>query len=285
MTASRQHALRARTALALRRFNAWWEGYAFNAALEAAEIERRLAGAFQPSVDVPQLIWGRDRDEPGDPAWTMRHARALGLGARSRVMIFGAGGGAVLRDARAGARWQVSGLARSVRRVRGLDLKSYDETLGALDRQSADGALVFFELHRDGDPGAFARYCAEFLKPGAPVAVIDYALARADARARAVFDGPLPGAPRLASDYVRILRECGFSTSDVADETRLFLPLVSRGWTNWRRAYEAARAVADARARAEAMRYLAAYADAWADRFEALKAGTLAVTRILARRL
>ncbi len=282
---TRQKALRTRTALALRRFSAWWEGYDFHPALEAADVERALAPAFQPAFDIPQLIWGPGRDEPGDAAWTMRHARALGLGHGSRVTIFGAGAGGPLRDAKTGARWRVSGLGRRAYRVRGLDLRSYDETQGALDRQSADGALVFFELHRDGDPAAFARYCGEFLKPGAPVAVIDFALARADSRVRAAFDGLLPGAPRLSSDYVRILRDSGFAVNDVGDETRLFLTLVSRGWTNWRRAYDAAAAVSDARLRTEAVRYLSDYAGVWAERFEALKSGALQVTRILARRL
>ena len=236
MTAQRQTALRTQTTLALRRFNAWWEGYDFNEALERGDIEAGCIAPEAPATEIPPLIWGEGRDEPGDPAWTMRHARTLGLAAKSRVMIFGAGAGAPLRDAKAGARWTVSGLARASTPARGLDLKSYDQAMAHLERQASDGAIVFFELHRDGDPGAFARFCTEYLKPGAPVAFVDFALARPESRMRCGFDGCLPGAPRLASDYIRILRDSGFSTSDVVDETRLFLPLIARGWTGWRRA-------------------------------------------------
>jgi hypothetical protein len=285
MTVLRQKVLAAETALALRRFNAWWEGYAFDAAAEKADIESRAKRALPPDLEIPPLIWGVGRVEPGDPSWSMRHARALGLGPKSRVTVFGAGAGAPLLDLKAGARWTVRGLGRVAYAARGLNLGTYDEAMAPSDPQAADGAIVFFELHRDGDPAAFARYAAEFLKPGAPAAFVDFALTRAEPRMRSGFDSRLPGAPRLAADYARILKDSGFGVGDVVDETRLFLPLIARGFAGWRRAYEAARAQADRCARAEAVRYLGDYAAVWADRFESLKSGALQVVRISARRL
>jgi hypothetical protein len=284
MTAMRQNDFRVKTALALRRFNAWWEGYAFDPALERTEIETRKV-FLPPEMEIPALIWGEGRDEPGDAAWSLRHARSLGLAPKSRVAIFGAGGGASLRDVKAGARWNAFGLGRKEQRAKGFDLKSYDEAMAGLDRQAADGALVFFELHRDGDPAAFARFSIDFLKRGAPAAFVDFALARPDVRLRAGFDGLLPGAPRLAAEYARILKDSGFSVTDTSDETRLFLGLIARGFAGWRKAYEAAAARADDASRAEALRYLSAYAALWADRFDALKSGALQVVRIAARKL
>jgi hypothetical protein len=281
----KQQGLKTQAELALRRFNAWWEGYAFDPALEKADIESRRQISAPPEFDIPPLLWGAGRDEPGDPAWSMRHARSLGLGPKSRVTIFGAGQGASIRDMKTGARWNAAGMARRTQKMRGLDLKCYDEAMTGIERGASDGAVIFFELHRDGDPCSFARFVAEHLKPGAPAAFIDFALAKIDSKIGGGFDGLQPGAPRLAFEYIRMLKEAGFHAVDVVDETRVFLPLVARGWSSWRRAYEAASQRPNIAGRAESLRYLSEYAHMWAERFEALKSGALQVVRLPARRL
>lgn len=281
---SREEVWRGRMTLAARRFNAWWEGYAFDGALEHADIASRRRGLMTPpEFEIPQLIWGAGRNEPGDAAWTMRQARSLGLALKARVMIFGAGGGAPLKDVRAGARWTAAGLTRQPVHTRGLDLKTYDEASAQPKHAAAEGALAFFELHRDADPAAFARMTAGFLRPGAPTAFVDFAVSKPGARLKSSFTAIAPGAPRTAADYVRALKESGFAAGDVIDETRAYLPLIARGWSGWRRAYDAACGRPDIAARAEAMRFLGDYANLWAERFDALKSGALQVVRLPAR--
>ena len=284
MTASRQNVLRSETALAFRRFNAWWEGYAFDAAAEALDIERALRRTERPDREIPQLIWGRGREEPGDPAWTMRHARLLGLDLKARVVVLGAALGGPIRDLKHGARWKVSGYARIREKVKGLDVAPYESALARINRASADGGLAFFELHRDADPAMIALFAAEIVRPNAPFAFVDFTTARKGARLKSCFDGPWGGSPRQTEQFAELLEKSGFRIADAVDETRAFLPLVSRGWAHWRDAYSRALRFSDRRARADYLRLLAAYAHLWAERFDAIKAGQLQVTRILARK-
>ncbi|MGE0408839.1 MAG: hypothetical protein AB7P23_06200 [Amphiplicatus sp.] len=282
---SRINGVRGRLALAGRRVHAWWEGYAFDPALERADIAERL-GEPAPgdiTIEIAELIWGAGRIEPGDPAWTMRHARTLGLPTNARVIVFGAGGGAPLRDLKIATRWKVSGLSRSAFRAPGLNLKSYDAALTRAAKTAADGAISFFELHRDADPAAFARFVGEFLRSNAAVSFVDYTMARKHARLKGCFPETAPGAPRVAADTIRVLKEAGFAVSDAVDETRLFTPLIAKGFSHWRRAYEAAKA-APARQRVDMLRFFSDYAHLWAERLDALKAGHLQVTRFQARK-
>lgn len=275
---------RRRAALAARAFDAWWEGYAFDPVRARAEIAAGGRAIERPAAEIPELIWGAGRLEPGDAAWTMRHARALGLGARSKVSIFGAGRGAAVQDVRAGARWIADGYSREAHGRRGAPIKSYDEAMTRLQRASDDGALVFFELHRDPDPSTFARFVGEFLKPNAPAAFVDFVLPRAGQRIRDCFTEIAPGSPRSAAEFAKAIREAGFAPGEAADETRAFVPLIARGWRRWRRAYEAALAVEGGVRRADAMGFLSDYARLWAERFDALKSGALQVVRIPARK-
>lgn len=273
---------RARLATAGRRFNAWWEGWAYDEV--AKTTQDTTVGAFEIDAEVAQSIWGEGRADPGDPAFTMRHARALGLATRAEIIVFGAGLGAPLRDLKSGTRWKATGFSRFPARVSGVRLKSYDAAMTRVSRHAADGALCLFELHRDADPAGFARVVAEHVKPGAPIAFVDYATARKAVRLASCFPEEAPGAPRCAADYAKALKEAGYLVGDVVDETRAFTPLIAKGWRDWRRAYEAARAAPDARQRALRLRFLAAYAQLWAERLEALRSGQLQVVRIQARK-
>lgn len=276
--------LRARIAISGRRFHAWWEGYAFDADLERADIAERYgapAGAGGVEAGVAEMIWGAGRREPGDPAWTMRHARTLGLPAKARVIVFGAGGGAPLRDLKAATRWKVSGLAREPAHAPGVALSTYEQALTRPAKVEADGGLILFDLHRDPDPVAFARFAGGLLKPGAPVSIVDFATARKGVRFKSCFADAFP---RTAAETIRSLKESGFAVSDTIDETRIFAPLIAKGWARWRRVYETARAAPDARRRAAALRFLADYAHVWAERLDALKSGQLQVMRFQARK-
>jgi hypothetical protein len=216
----------------------------------------------------------------------MRHARALDLPPKSAVAVFGAETGAPLRDLKTGARWRTVGFARNACRRRGLRISSYEEAMARPRRVRADGALALFELHRDPDPAAFTRFVSDVLKPGAPVAFVDFVLPRSGLRLRSSFNEIAPGSPRPIADYNRAMREAGLAPGEPVEETRSFAGLIARGWMNWRRAYNAAVAVdAGSAARAEALRFLGQYADLWAERYEALKRGNLQVMRIPARKV
>ncbi|MEX0645029.1 MAG: hypothetical protein WD076_06950 [Parvularculaceae bacterium] len=283
----RASGVQGRLQFAARRFHAWWEGYAFDPGLESADIAERL-GEGKPheglEYAIAELIWGAGRHEPGDPAWTMRHARTLGLPTKAHVVVFGAGGGAPLRDLKAATRWKVAGLSRVATRLKGFDHRTYDAALTRPLKTGADGAISFFELHRDADPAAFARFASELLRPSAAISFVDYTLARKGARLKGCFPEAAPGAPRVAADTIRMLKEAGFAVSDTVDETRLFTPLIVKGWAQWKRAYEAANAAGPARQRGEMLRFLSGYAHLWAERLDALKAGHLQVSRFQARK-
>lgn len=271
-----------------RRFNAWWEGYAFDAEAERAALAAEADASRAPEGpfehDIAQSIWGEGRLDPGDPAWSMRHARTLGVALKAEIVILGAGAGAPVKDLKHGTRWRLSGYSRIPSKLKGLDVIPYEAALSRINRASADGGLCFFELHRDQDPAMIALFAAELVKPNAPVAFVDFTTARRGARLKSCFVEPWGGSPRQADQFAELLEKSGFRVNDSVDETRAFLPLVSRGWSHWRGAYSRALEFSDRRMRAEYLHLLAQYAHLWAERFDAIKAGQLQVTRILARR-
>ncbi len=272
-----------------RRFNAWWEGYAFDASKEHAAIAASAGEPARASMgpfdqEIATAIWGEGRLDPGDPAWTMRHARTLGLSLKSDVVILGAGLGGPVRDLKNGTRWKLSGYARVKERIKGHDIIPYEAALTRINRASADGGLCFFELHRDLDPAMIGLFAAELVKPNAPFAFVDFTVARKGARLKSCFADPWGGSPRSSDQMAEMLEKSGFRITDVVDETRAFLPLVARGWSRWRDAYARALILSDKRERADYLRLLASFAHLWAERFDAIKAGQLQVMRFQARR-
>jgi len=279
---------RSRLELENRRFNAWWEGYAFDAARERAAIAARAVSADEPvgppDQAIAAAIWGEGRLDPGDPAFTMRHARTLGVDLKASVVVLGAGLGAPLRDLKHGTRWRLSGYSRIKDRLKGVDVIPYEAALSRINRASSDGGLSFFELHRDNDPAMIALFAAELVKPNAPFVFVDFAVARKGARLKSCFADPWGGSPRQADEFADLLDKSGFRVSDAVDETRAFLPLISRGWSRWKVAYALALEHSSKARRAEHLRLLARYAHLWAERFDAIKAGQLLVIRFQARR-
>ncbi len=271
-----------------RRFNAWWEGYAFDADAERAALASQTARDIAPDGayehDIAKSIWGEGRLDPGDPAWTMRHARTLGVALKAEIVVLGAGAGAPVKDLKVGTRWRLSGYSRIPSKLKGLDVVPYEAALSRINRASADGGICFFELHRDHDPAMIALFAAELVKPNAPVAFVDFTVARRGARLKSCFAEPWGGSPRQTDQFAELLEKSFFRIVDTADETRAFLPLIARGWAHWKAAYSRALEFQDKRARAEYLNLLARYAHLWAERFDAIKAGQLQVTRILTRR-
>ena len=278
-----------RLALAGRRFNAWWEGYAFDEAAEKAYI-RSLQAASQEARglplhhDIAQSIWGEGRIDPGDAAWTMRHARILGADLKASVVVLGAGAGGPIRDLKNGARWKLTGYARIPEPIKALDVSPYEAALQRINRAAAGAGLCFFELHRDADPAMIAMFAAELVRPNAPFVFVDFTVARKGARLKSCFADPWDGAPRPADQVAEMLDGAGFRVGDRNDETRAFLPLVRRGWARWRTAYGRALETPKSDQRAARLRALGAYAHLWAERFDAMKTGQLLVTRFQARR-
>ncbi|MEZ5895044.1 MAG: hypothetical protein R3C51_01470 [Parvularculaceae bacterium] len=276
---------RARLAFENRRFNAWWEGYAFDAAAERAVLSRAGEAAGAPGhVDIAEAIWGEGRLDPGDPAWTMRHARTLGLSLKANIVVLGAGAGAPLRDLAAGTRWRARGYARAGRKLKNFPVAAYESALTQINRAGADGGLCFFDLHRDPDPASLALFAAELVKPNAPFAFIDFTVARKHARLRGCFAEPWDGWPKPVEQTGALIEQSGFRIADIVDETRAFTPLIAKGWARWKSAYELALRAADHRARSAYLKDLASYAHLWAERFDAIRAGQLRVTRYQTRR-
>ncbi len=279
---------RERVSFESRRFNAWWEGFAFDAARERATIAADAVRARETHLPAEQeiatAIWGDGRLDPGDAAWTMRHARTLGVELKAEIVVLGAGLGGPVRDLKNGTRWKLSGYARIKDRLKNLDVIPYEAALSRINRASAAGGISFFELHRDADPAMIALFAAELVKPNAPFAFVDFTLARKGARLKSCFADPWNGSPRPADQMTDLLERAGFRVADATDETRAFLPLVARGWARWRDAYSRALEMSNARMRADYLRLLAQYAHLWAERFDAIKAGQLVVTRFQTRR-
>lgn len=278
-------------ALAHRRFQAWWEGYAFDASAERNRLARAhgLSAAngsstYRAEDEIAQCIWGAGRLEPGSALWTMRFARELGVSVKARMIVLGAGAGGPLRDLKTATRWKISGYSRYLGQARGVNLKPYDQVMSRLNRASVEGGLSFFELHRDPDPKAFASFSAELVAPSAPMTFVDFTVARKGKKMKSCFSSPWSGTPRTPSDYTKMLDEAGFRVAETSDETRTFLPLISQGWARWKSAYEEAAAIANATDRIEHLQTLNRYAHLWAERFDALKSRQLQVTRFLTRR-
>jgi len=279
-------------ALAARRFNAWWEGYAFDASAER-EVIRKTAGSacaptIQPEFHIAHSIWRDGRLDPGSPAWTMSHARTLGVGLKSRVVVLGAGAGGPLRDLKAGTKWKLSGYTHYQGppqvSIRGASLHRYANVISQLNKASGDGGLCFFELHRDKDPSSFAMFAAELVHANAPFSFVDFTISRREARVRSAFAAPWQGAPRTVEEYNALLEGAGFRIVDTTNESRAFTPLIARGWARWKTTYDQAKSITDPRQRAECVNVLGKYAHLWAERLDALKAGYLQVTRILTRK-
>ncbi|MDZ7628850.1 MAG: hypothetical protein U5J99_10660 [Parvularculaceae bacterium] len=278
-----------RMALAARRFNAWWEGYAFDAAAERAELfralrARREGARLPPHQDISQSIWGEGRFDPGDAAWSMRHARTLGAALKAQVVVLGAGAGGPIKDLKNGTRWKITGYSRIAERIKSLDVSPYETALSRINRAGADAGLCFFELHRDADPAMIAMFAAELVRPNAPFVFVDFTVARKGARLKSCFADPWDGAPRQPDQVSEMLDRAGFRVGDANDETRSFLPLITRGWARWRTAYQRALDFPKGEARSDYLRLLSAYAHIWAERSDAIKAGQLQVMRFQARR-
>lgn len=284
-------ALRTDLALAGRRFHAWWEGYAFDAAMERNRLARSHGlntiiknKNYRAEDEIAQSIWGPGRLGPGSAVWTMRFARGLGVAVRAQIVVLGAGAGGSLRDLKTATRWRISGYSSYAGEARGVDLNSYEQVMSRINKASAEGGLCFFELHRDPDPKAYASFAAELIVAGAPMTFVDFTAVRKGRGLKSCFSAPWSGAPKLAGDMAGMLEAAGFRVVDTSDESRVFAPLIAQGWARWKHAYDEAKSISDPAIRAEHLHMLSRYAHLWAERLDALRAGQLQVTRFQTRR-
>ncbi len=278
--------------IAGRRFNAWWEGYAFDADEVRREIRevaalrqwRKMIG-MAPDIVVANLLWGPGRCDPGDPAWAIRHARTLGLPLKARVAIFGAGQGGPIQDLKTSVKWRMTGFARQALPTSLAGIDTYSQAATRMKQGAFDGALCFFDLHRETDPKRLLALMSAGLKPNAPVAFIDFAAGRTSTRMRSCFEEPLNGTARGVDQLASMIEGAGFRVSETDDESRVFRQLLTRGFAGWRVAFDMAASLPTARARAEHMNALSRTAHIWAERHDALRSGHLQVVRIIARKL
>lgn len=281
--------LREEISLAARRFNAWWEGYAFNADDERRRIRLDLGLTREEGLKnidaMAMALWGAGRLDPGDPAWTLRHARALSLPLKAEIAVLGAGAGAPLSDLRTATRWKLRGYSRFPEQRKRSPLQSYEAASMRLERGVVDGGLCFFELHRERDPVSLSVFAGEISKAGAPFSFVDFAAARRGMRLDSCFRSPLSGSLQTTDQLIKIIEAGGFRVSETVDETRSFIPLIATGWSRWRDAYQLGSQDSDPLARAAFLRTLGQLAHIWAERFDALRAGHLRVVRIQARRI
>jgi len=267
-----------------RRFEAWWEGYAYDDVAQQKGNSLQTVKNLVPEEDVVALhIWGNGRLDPGNPAWTMRHARTLGVAVNAKVAVLGAGAGGPVLDLKSGARWKIKGYTNFSGKARISSLRKYEVETAKINRPDFDGALCFFDLVRDNDPSTFALFASELVKHNAPVSFVDFTTAR-PGRLSSCFFAPWKGMPRPVDETVALIESAGLRVFETVIETRSFLPLIAEGWSRWRIAYDYGLSIKDARARASYLRMLSIFAKLWAERLEALKAGQLQVTRFQTRR-
>lgn len=291
LTETPKASLREDIAVAGRWFNAWWEGYAFDADRTRRQLRDQAAQRFwrkldgvAPEVIIANALWGDGRMDPGDAAWTMRHARMLGLPLKARVAVFGAAQGGPIRDLKAGAKWRTTGFARHAAQARHANIETYSEAAIHMNKGEYDGALCFFDLHRETDPKRLLALVSASLKGNAPVAFVDFAAGRSGTRLKSCFDEPLTGTARGGDQIAALIESAGFRISETDDETRIFRPLLAQGFARWRAAFQIGAVMPNARARADYVSALARIAHIWAERHDALRSGQLQVVRIIARK-
>lgn len=280
--------LREELALANRRFNAWWEGFEFSEEHERARLRREMGFGLNSQGEATTIIaaslWGDGRIDPGTPAWMMRHARVLGLPLKADVALLGSGTGAPVKDLRSGTKWKIEAYSHHPSSIRGAKTISYQKAASRLHRGTVDGGICLFDLHRERDPAALALFAAELAKPNAPFAFVDFTSNRRGLRLGGCFSDPLPGTPQSARQYADILKTAGFRAIEATDESKVFVPLVADGWAKWRDAYRLSSALATTEERARYLNSFSKIAHIWAERFDALRAGHLQVTRFLCRK-
>lgn len=275
-------------AYASRRFHAWWEGYAFDPVIERRAIMlhrvksgRHLTTLADQADLVAEAIWGHNRLEPGTPAWTLHLARSLMIDTRAKVAVFGAGRGGPLQDLKAGTRWNIQGYGRRASSEGRLAVNEYGRIRQKINKPTMGGGMIIFEGHREPDATALYKLMFEMLVPGAKAVIVDFTVPRREVRLKSAFTAPWQGSPRPAHEVSTALTEAGFTLTGEIDETAIYLPLIAHGWAGWRSAWQILNAIEDNRQRAALLNLMSTHANIWAERYEALQAGYLQVTRFL----
>ena len=271
-----------------RRFHAWWEGFAFDEALERQSIllqhsrpGRALSTISDQADLVAEVIWGAGRIEPGSPAWTLHLARSLMIDTKARVGVLGAGRGAPLNDLKTGTRWQVTGYARRACPYPGVRLNDYSYMRNRHVRADMAGAMILFEAHRESDAAIPFAMMDRLLMPGGKAVAVDFTIPRREVRLNAAFASPWQGNPQPISVLREAAAKVGLEIVSEIDDTPTFIPLIQQGWAGWRAAWQILNGTEDNRLRSSLITLLGAHAMLWAERLEAMQAGYLQVTRLV----
>lgn len=283
--------LGAKLAYARKRAYAWWEGVRFDPMLERRAVLLRPRQACDLSIlteradFVAQVIWGPGRLAPGSPAWSMHLARTLMLEEKAKLGIFGAERGRAVRDLLEGTRWQVRGLARKNHRAYGISVEDYGRVSRRLNRPTLNGAMMLFDLHNDPEPSSTLKLMSEMMVPGAKAAVVEFTTARRNFRLKSAFAAPWDGVLRQPAEYERALGDVGLKVVSTVDDTNDYIPLIARGWSGWRYAWQILSDVPDRRQCAALQQLMKDHAAIWAERHDALRAGQMQVTRFMVEKV
>lgn len=279
--------LRPKVAYAGKRFNAWWEGYAFDPAYERRATLIRQSrkgmalGTTSDQADlVAETIWGPGRLEPGNVSWMAHISRALMIDTKASVLVYGAGRGGPIQDLRRTAHWSLTGYGRRASTDMNVRVTSYDRARRRAGRPRFQGGMLLFDLHTDPEPVTLMKMFADMIQPGGKAILVDYSVERRDLRLRGAFQQPWTGLARPVEDYRQAAEQAGFTIGIEIDETSQFMPLVENGWAGWRSAVRMLNEIKDNRERAALMAMFSRYAGLWADRYEAMEAGLLRVSRL-----
>lgn len=294
------------------KFHAWWEGYEYApidpgapAAPPPPKAERPRArptgkvivkDAWPPErVKVAQMVWGDGFSFPGGVEYAVDLARDLALGPATRALDLGCGlGGGTRAIARASGGivegWDLSpdliveGHGLSIREGLAdkapVDFLDIEKTAFAEKRYGA--ALIRNMLSLLSDKEAVLRKVAFGLAPGAPLALVEFCLGRADAHGEAL-DAYRLGeamAPRLLTiqDLRLRIEGAGFAVKTAEDHSAAFAKVVLAGW-----------AKIDALVKrgdldAKEGKALMGEAELWRRRLDAMRGGDLRVARVVATR-
>ena len=267
--------LRARMTYAGRRFHAWWEGFAFDAHFERADIVLNHAKIADILVDesatasvISELVWGAGHCEPGGPSWSMALARTLPPAAKDKkTLILGANAAIIRHDLRAVFSGPIDIAELGVYNLSSAYAEYYDR------------GLCVFPFYRDEDVAAASAALAGVMASRGRVSLVDFTIAHERTSIPAAFVKPWGGAPSYTGLFGDYLRAADFIIDQTVDETERFMPLIAHGWAGWRHAWQLLRGVSNDHHRAALTAALETYASMWAERYEALRTGQLRVTR------
>ncbi|MEM1140012.1 MAG: class I SAM-dependent methyltransferase [Pseudomonadota bacterium] len=283
------------------RLKAWWDGAPYVPGEAPAHEAEARDGAVAASLDlaahlhISQLLWGRGFTGPGDEAAMVAWGDNLALNKEKSVAFLGVGlGGAARAICKAHEAWitgydrlpdqielgteqcVMAGMAKKVT-ISPLKIGEVELAEGKFQAIIAKEELAFHE-----DRGAVFQAIAKGLRPGGLVILTDY-LQGEDAAPSGCFL-PVWGEAMLGTsgEYEAAINASGLDLRVNEPVTDEYVSAITEAWAKYRALMKAVMdETDDAVLRATYALALGQEADMWANRLEALQAGTLAVHRFV----